>query len=652
MRIEICTDYPRTHATIAAIALCLAGVATAQERSLSGPASVAAGAPVTVSLQGEFDPLDFVAIVPADAPEGKYDAYQYARSKEVDLTAPEVAGAYELRVLSKNSPYPTISRQAIEVTAVSATLTVPESVEAGANFDVQWQGPGNDREFITVVKADAPEHSYDVYVYAGDSPTVTLRAPEEPGNYEVRYLSASKYYTLGAAPLTIAGTSATLEAPDSVAAGADVEVRWTGPGNPLDFLTIVPAGAAESTYDEYRYTQSGEVLVLRAPDEAGAYEIRYCAGQSYKTLGSRALTVEATSATLNAPAEAVGGSTIDVSWEGPDNRGDFVGLTKAADVAAKHHATWAYTENGSPARVTVPVEPGDYVLTYETGNSSRVLAERPLTVTPPTVGPGTLQVFAAGEAAGLAFGPDSAVEIVLDASGSMFKQQGGRTRIDIAQDVLSELVTKTIPAGTAFAFRAFGHREESSCRTDLEIPLQPLDPASAASVVGGVTPMKLAKTPIGRSLELVKEDLGSVRGERVVVLLTDGEETCGGDPGAAIEGLAKAGVDVRVNIVGFAIDDANLKSQFRYWAELGGGSFFDSADAAELGAAMVSALRVPYTVTDASGQVVARGEVGGEPVTLPAGDYTVRADSRPPTERAVTIKPEETARLDLQSGGS
>ena len=223
---------------------------------------------MTVSLQGEFDPLDFVAIVPADAPEGKYDAYQYARSKEVALTAPEVAGAYELRVLSKTSPYPTISRQTIEVTAVSATLTVPESVEAGANFDVQWQGPGHDREFITVVKADAPEHFYETYVYAGDSPTVTLRAPDEPGDYEVRYLSAQKYYTVGSAPLTIAGTTATLEAPDSVAAGADVEVRWTGPGNPLDFLTIVPAGAAESTYEEYRYTQSGEVLVLRAPDDS------------------------------------------------------------------------------------------------------------------------------------------------------------------------------------------------------------------------------------------------------------------------------------------------------------------------------------------------------------------------------------------------
>jgi hypothetical protein len=166
----------------------------------------------------------------------------------------------------------------------------------------------------------------------------------------------------------------------------------------------------------------------------------------------------------------------------------------------------------------------------------------------------------------------------------------------------------------------------------------------------GISPMDFAKTPIGRSLELVAEDLKSVKGERIVVLLTDGEETCGGDPAASIEALVKTGADVRVNIVGFAIDDANLKSQFRFWAEQGGGTFFDSANAEELGAAMVSALRVPYTITDAAGQQVARGEVGGPAVSLPAGDYTLKADTNPATERAVTIKPGAETQVELGGG--
>lgn len=60
--------------------------------------------------------------------------------------------------------------------------------------------------------------------------------------------------------------------------------------------------------------------------------------------------------------------------------------------------------------------------------------------------------------------------------------------------------------------------------------------------------MNLAKTPIARSLELVVQDLATVSGERIVVLITDGEETCDGDPAAVIEALQTSGIDARVNI--------------------------------------------------------------------------------------------------------
>ncbi|HEX5786949.1 MAG TPA: hypothetical protein VFY03_02125, partial [Woeseiaceae bacterium] len=281
--------------------------------------------------------------------------------------------------------------------------------------------------------------------------------------------------------------------------------------------------------------------------------------------------------------------------------------------------------------------------------TSRVLASRPLAVTPPAQGPGGLEVFpSSGTTGGFALGPDSAVEIILDASGSMLQRQDGQRRIDIAKAVLTDLATEVIPAGTGFAFRVFGHREAGSCRTDLEIPLSPLDPAQARAVLGGIEATNLAKTPIARSLELVPEDLAGVEGERLVILLTDGEETCGGDPAAAVETLASSGTAARVNIVGFAIDDADLKSRFRYWAELGGGSYFDSTNADELGQALVSALSVPYAVFDSGGLEVAQGQVGGDAVTLPPGEYTVRAATVPPTEKAVTVKSGETARLTLE----
>ena len=102
--------------------------------------------------------------------------------------------------------------------------------------------------------------------------------------------------------------------------------------------------------------------------------------------------------------------------------------------------------------------------------------------------------------------------------------------------------------------RVFG-REVDSCQTDLDIALGPLDAAAVGARIAKLEAKNNARTPIGASLEKVADDLRGASGERLVILLTDGEETCGGDPAAAIAKLRKANIGVRVNIVGFAIDD-------------------------------------------------------------------------------------------------
>ena len=89
--------------------------------------------------------------------------------------------------------------------------------------------------------------------------------------------------------------------------------------------------------------------------------------------------------------------------------------------------------------------------------------------------------------------------------------------------------------------------------------------------------------------ERITEDLRDAKADRLVILLTDGDETCGGDPAAAIEKLVKAGV--RVNIVGFAIDDAKLAATLRHWSDVAGGMYFEAQDARGLDAAMTQATK-------------------------------------------------------------
>jgi hypothetical protein len=240
-------------------------------------------------------------------------------------------------------------------------------------------------------------------------------------------------------------------------------------------------------------------------------------------------------------------------------------------------------------------------------------------------GPGFLKVVAKKQ--GMSGG---AVELILDASGSMLKRLDGKRRINIAKEVLTKAVSEVIPAGTPLALRVFGHKKPNACETNLEIKLKPLDPASAKKTISKINAKNLARTPIADSLAKVESDLRKVKGKKIVILVTDGEETCEGKPEEVLKKLADKGFDIRLNIVGFAIDDAELKRQFEYWAEQGGGKYFDASDEESLSQSVNNALRTPYSVYDQAGELVAEGTVGGESLQLDAGFYRVKVSGASP----------------------
>lgn len=613
--------------------------------TLDAPASVTAGAPYKVTWSGGSNPRDFITLVSVGAAAGSYEAYKYANAPTVELRAPDEPGDYELRYLGADSPYPTLASQPVTVTPATATVEVPGAIAAGATIPVTWTGPNHPQDFITIVAAGTPEGKYAHYAYTTKGSPLELRAPDVAGSYEVRYLTGQKYYTLAAAPIEVQSTGASVTPPAAVTAGEEFPVSWTGPDNAQDWVGVFAVGGDDKAYSMYRYTAKGSPVMLRAPDEPGTYEVRYMTGQSNTALVSVPFQVNPVTASIEAPAEVVGGTVFSFTWKGPGHRGDFIGMAAAGAGERPNYAVYTYTHDGNPGEMPAPLEPGNYELRYETGQSARILTRVPIRVTPPTVLPGTIVVVSAQSGSILGLGPNDAIELILDASGSMLQKQGGKRRIDIAKEVLSKLAGGTIPAGTPFAMRVFGHKEKDSCRTDLEIPLRPLDPAAVASKVGAIEAMNLAKTPIAHSLELVAQDLSAVKGQRVVVLITDGEETCGGDPAAVIEALKAAGLDVRINIVGFAIDDAALKDAFRYWANLGGGSYHDATSAEALAASLSTALQTPFEIVDASGRVVASGLVGGPAVSLPVGTYTVRA--RPAFETSVTVESATESRVTV-----
>jgi hypothetical protein len=275
------------------------------------------------------------------------------------------------------------------------------------------------------------------------------------------------------------------------------------------------------------------------------------------------------------------------------------------------------------------------------------------TATEVSTEPGTLAVVAptsGSEAPSAQVSDQVTIEIILDTSGSMLAAMpDGQRRIDVARNVLSDLVTNQLPAGIPVTLRTFGYQPDS-CDTQQIVPVQPLDPAAMSATIQGIEPVNLVRTPIGASLEQVANDLAGVEGPKVVVLVTDGEETCNGDPAAAIQSLIDQGIDVQVNIVGFALDDDALRAQFRDWARIGNGSYFDATNAQELDQAIAKAVQAPFRVLDADGNEVARGTVGGDPIDVPPGAYTVVVLTDP-EQRFENVVIEPGGQIELQLSG-
>jgi hypothetical protein len=605
---------------VAFACLLVAAPAWAQSASVKAASTAEVGSKLQVHWTGPAAQGDFVSIDAAGTPDHVYGPYAYpSRGNPLTLLVPTTSGNYEIRYHVGASGYRVLARTPLTVTDVAATLEAASTVEAGGSLRVTWKGPNHPGDFISIDPAGAPDTTYGNYAYPAKGNPVEVRAPDQPGDYLLRYHLANSYRVIGSVPLKVGGVAATLEFPATVPAGGTLSVAWTGPGNKGDFISIDAVGANDRTYGNYAYPEKGKPARIRVPDDPAEYVVRYHLASSNRVIGSAPLKVDPVTASLTAPAKVPARSVFEVSWKGPDNSGDFITIVAPTANDKVFGGSNGYTQRGNPVRLEAPRAAGNYELRYITGQSNRTLARSAITVTP-SAPLGKLRVVTDSTEATGAF---AAVEFVLDASGSMLQKLGGARRIDLAKSALTDLARNALPDGTGFALRVFGHKEAGSCRTDLELPLAPIDRNAAAARIQGLGAMNLAKTPIGASLLKVRDDLKGVKGPMLVVLVTDGEETCGGDPKAAIQSLRSAGLDVRVNIVGFAVDEVVLKDTFREWARVGNGAYFDAQDGEQLRKAMRATLRPTYQVLAAS-KVVATGTVNGDPIEIPFGNYTVR----------------------------
>ncbi|MFY0632444.1 MAG: VWA domain-containing protein [Vannielia sp.] len=241
----------------------------------------------------------------------------------------------------------------------AATLDAAASAPAGDTIPVRWTGPEGENDTITV---GIPGNGNQInYAYIRDGSPLDLEMPPEPGTYELRYILREGNKVLATRPIEITPVEASITAPEALPAGSSVQVRWTGPDYKNDHITIARADHGGMKSEAYSYTREGSPLDLQLPAEPGAYELRYIMNQDRTILAAVPVEVTAVSATITPPAELPAGSSVKVSWEGPDDSNDFIAIFPEGEDS---YAEYTYTREGSPLDLTLPSKPGKYRISY------------------------------------------------------------------------------------------------------------------------------------------------------------------------------------------------------------------------------------------------------------------------------------------------
>ena len=177
--------------------------------------------------------------------------------------------------------------------------------------------------------------------------------------------------------------------------------------------------------------------------------------------------------------------------------------------------------------------------------------------------------------------------IIFDASGSMAQTVSGRLKIDIAKEATKKYIDSLGSDKLLnLSLIVYGHKggnsqsqKAVSCAGIEEIYyLGPVNTEVAKKKIDQLRPT--GWTPIAKSLQMAGEILrkNPVNGKQIILLVSDGKETCDGNPVEMIKDLRNSGLNVTANVIGFDVGGAD-EEELRNIAQSGGGDYFSVKNA-------------------------------------------------------------------------
>ena len=172
------------------------------------------------------------------------------------------------------------------------------------------------------------------------------------------------------------------------------------------------------------------------------------------------------------------------------------------------------------------------------------------------------------------------VAILLDASGSMAGEVSGGQKMKLAKSAIQQYASD-LPEGSNIMLRVYGHEgtgtdadKAMSCESnEVVYDLGDYDEQKFTESLDQFAPA--GWTPLAGAIKAAEEDLKEQKGDNVrnvVYVVSDGIETCDGDPVAAAAALNESDIQAEVNIIGFDVDNEGQK-QLEEVAKAGNGQY-------------------------------------------------------------------------------
>lgn len=247
---------------------------------------------------------------------------------------------------------------------------------------------------------------------------------------------------------------------------------------------------------------------------------------------------------------------------------------------------------------------------------------------------------------------DANINVILDASGSQSALFGGTgtSKLDLQKRALQDVIYSLIKSEFErnIGIRVFGSQvplDQHNCQDTKEIyPVSKPDLDQIQNVLASLKAQ--GESPVAYALEAAAKDFPAANVDQIIVLVTDGFDTCNGDPCDTAKRIRALNPKLSVQVIGFDISQEDAQ-KVRCIAENADGRFYLARNENELRkfldeavnsmvpynlrlSTVAGATPIPTTITvfkSGTNQVVKKeSSFGTKLISLPAGTYDIMVE--------------------------